>query len=178
MPSPLCHVGLAWAVLAATSPTLPPDLRSAGRVGFVAIAADFDILVDLLRGSAMSFHHGPTHSFAFSAFLALVAGGKARATRVACWFAALAHPVLDWTTGDPGAPVRYGVSFFWPLTSQRYIAADPFFPPYHIDRAGGLLNMLAGEALPVYGREALVVAAAAGLALALRRWLARPGRSG
>jgi len=147
-------------------------------VGFVAIAADFDILVDLVRGTSMSFHHGPTHSFLFAALLAGVAGGPAPAVRRACWFAALAHPVLDWSTGDPGAPVRYGVSFFWPLSSQRHIAADPFFPPYHIDREGGLLNMLVAEALPVYGRELLVVLAAVGLALAARRWLARPAPNG
>lgn len=172
MPSPLAHVGLAWACLAAVrAPGRPGWVRDAAIVAFAAVAADLDILVDLAHGGGIRFHHGPTHSWVFAAGLAWVLSRLRGASGVAVWFAALIHAPLDWTTGDAGAPVKYGVTFFWPLSDQRYIAARPFFPPYHIDASGGLANMFVGEALPIYAREAAVVLAAlvaAGLIRGLR----------
>lgn len=170
MPSPLAHVGLSLAVAAALLPRV--GWRDAALVGFAAVLPDFDLLPDVIEGAGIHWHHGPTHSAAFAlgaaALLAALRRGP-RGLTIALFVALLVHAPLDYTTGEPGAPAKYGVTWLWPLSDTRYISPDPFFGAYHIDGDQGLGAMLVGAALPNYGREAGVVLAAGIVAAVVRR---------
>lgn len=176
MPSPIAHVGLAWALQLASRPR---DLNSRGRdvllVAFAAVAPDFDLLVDLLGGPGLTFHHGPTHSVLGAVVIAaaLAPMSAHSATRWCVLAALLLHIVLDWTTGEPGAPRHYGVAAFWPFTATRWIDSTPWFLPYHIDASGGLRNMFVASAVPAYLREVGTVAVGMVAAATVRAWRLR-----
>lgn len=181
MPSPVAHVGLALAVYAATP--RPWRARDAALIAAASIAPDLDLVPDLLAGDGIHWHHGASHSLlgALMISAALVAGFRPARPVALCVLAALLlHAPLDYTTGEPGAPAKYGVEWLWPLSGQRFISPDPWFGAYHIDRDGGLLHMFVAEALPCYLRELATVAAALLVGLAAgraRRATSRPARS-
>lgn len=170
MPSPVAHIGIALAVehlLRRPGQSWHP--RVLGTVAFAAVAADLDLLPDLWLGEGIRFHHGPSHSL----LGALVIGGlcvwalgrrRSLGAAAACVCAALAHAPMDYTTGEPGAPEKYGVQYLWPWSERRFIDAQPWFGAYHIDQEGGLLHMFTGNAAANYGVELATVAAAWGLA--------------
>lgn len=170
MPSPIAHVGLSLAAAAALLPRV--GWRDAALVAFAAVLPDFDLLPDVIEGDGIHWHHGPTHSLVFAlgaaTALALVRRGP-RGLTAALFVALLLHAPLDYTTGEPGAPAKYGVTWLWPLSDARFISPDPFFGAYHIDGDEGLGAMLVGAALPNYGREAGVVLAAGLVAAGIRR---------
>lgn len=184
MPSPVAHIGVALAVEhALRRPGAPRDLRVLATVAVAAVAADFDLLPDLWLGGGIQFHHGPTHSLVGALVIGAVAALSLRRPRrlgavAACVFAALAHAPMDYSTGEPGAPEKYGVQYLWPWSERRHIDPDPFFGAYHIDQEGGLLHMFTGNAAANYGVELAAVAVAwgvAGLGAALARRLAQRG---
>jgi hypothetical protein len=171
VPSPVAHVGLALCGALALLPR-PWRLHDLGLVAFLGVLPDFDLIPDLLGGDGIRYHHGPTHSLAFALAGATLLWWRLPPRHaIAGALALLIHAPLDYTTGEPGAPSKYGVAWAWPVSDARFISADPFFGAYHIDREGGLLHMFVGEALPHYAREAAVVAVAAVLALGVRRAL-------
>lgn len=170
MPSPLAHIGIA---LAAEHLLRRPgerwDPRVLVTVAVTAVAADLDLLPDLWLGEGIHFHHGPTHSLVGALLLGALAvwslGGRRRfGAAAACVIAALLHAPMDYTTGEPGAPEKYGVQYLWPWSERRYIDARPIFGAYHIDREGGLVHMFTGDAAANYGVELAAVAAAWGVA--------------
>jgi len=164
----------------------PPGERPAPRTVFAAavasVAPDADIVLAALHPAGLAWHRGPSHSMVGAA---LLGGGVAWAARLrgtAAWaavlLAAVLHVPFDWSTGEPGAPVRYGVPWAWPFLDARFIDADPWFGAYRIDEPGFLANMWAAGALPIYGRELGTAAGLVGLAAlgryARRRWHGLP----
>lgn len=152
-------------------------------VAVTAVAADLDLLPDLWLGDGIHFHHGPTHSLVGALVIGALGVAALGARRsgpaaAACLVAALLHAPLDYTTGEPGAPEKYGVQFFWPASARRYIDPQPYFGAYHIDREGGLLHMFTGDAAANYGVELATVAVAwvvAGLGASAARRVAQRG---
>lgn len=138
------------------------------------MAPDVDLLAAALPGG-LAFHHGPTHSLIGAALLGLLCAGpsvrRARSPRIAlvCVLAGLLHVAMDWQTGEPGAPVRFGVQWAWPFSDVRAMAADPFFGAYHIDQPGFLLNLASVAAVGPFLRELLVVAGVSLCAWGVRR---------
>lgn len=168
MPSPLAHAGLALCLYAAVADR--PSARAALVVGLASILPDFDVLPMLWDPRGIAWHRGPTHSLLGAAALGLAASVAVSGwrDRAACVAAAALHVPLDWSTGAPGAPVRYGVPVLWPVLGQKFIAANPWFGAFGIDSPSGLRAMLGPEALAIYGKEALTVALGAALATAVR----------
>ena len=172
MPSPLAHLAAGYAIYAILLPAAErPGPRALALVGAAAIAPDLDIPLGMALGDPVGWHHGPSHSLLGAGLtgLALAAAARGRAARAAAVLACLLHPALDWSTGDPAEAARFGVPLLWPLSDAKYIASHTLFGAYHIDREGFLLNLLAPDALAVWGREIGFVAAAAALTWALRR---------
>jgi membrane-bound metal-dependent hydrolase YbcI (DUF457 family) len=177
VPSPLAHVGAALALLVGLSPRgawPAPTAVLPYRLGFAAalaaVAPDFDILAAVLLPSGLDWHRGPSHSLlgaaAIGAFVAWVCRVEGRSARAVVVGAAVLHVPFDWSTGEPGAPARYGVPWAWPFSSDKSIDPTPWFGAFRIDEQGFLANMWAPHALPVYLGElgtvcALVAAAAA-----------------
>ncbi len=177
MPSPLAHIGLALALRAAVLPAAPvwgPDAwRALLCVSFASIAPDLDVLPLLISGDGVGAHRGPSHSVLGAALIGLILSvitglrGKERAVVV---LVSALHVLLDWSTGEPGAPIRYGVPWAWPFSSERAMSSVPWFGVFHIDSSEGLGAMFSVAALPVYGRELLTVGVAGLLAWAVRNY--------
>lgn len=177
MPSPLAHIGAALALqlLLGAGPTR----RVAMVAAFASIAPDLDVALAVVHPSGLAWHRGPSHSLVGAALIGVVCAGALRLRTPAAWGtvvgAALLHVLFDWSTGEPGAPARYGVPWAWPFSAEKSIDPSPWFGAFRIDEAGFLANMWAPHAWPVYLGEAGTVAAlfmaAAGLR-ALRRRLA------
>lgn len=166
MPSPVAHVGIALCVYAALSPR---GSRPWDRAGFAAAFASVAPDLDLVGG--LAWHHGPTHSLVGAGAIGIAVASLFRVegwgARSAIVLGALLHVPMDWATGQPGAPVAFGVPWAWPFSSERAIAADPWFGAYQIDGPGYLANMFRGEAATFYAKEAATVALAAGFAWAI-----------
>jgi membrane-bound metal-dependent hydrolase YbcI (DUF457 family) len=170
VPSPLAHAGLALCLYAAACRTL--DVRTAVVVAATSVLPDLDVIPMLWDPHGVGWHRGPTHSVLGAAGIGaassfLVTGWKARLCVIA---AAVMHVPLDWSTGEPGAPAKYGVPAFWPLLADKYIASRPWFGAYGIDQPRGLGAMFDADAVAIYGKEALTVAGGAVLAALARRW--------
>lgn len=185
MPSPLAHAGVALCLYAALQPRggRPWDLAGLC-VALASVAPDLDIAAVAVLPGGLAWHRGPSHSLLGAALLGLsiaAIGGHRRRwsllTRAAIVAAAVLHVPLDWSTGVPGAPSSLGVPWAWPFDAAKAIDPRPWFGAYHIDRPGFLSNMIAPDALPVYGREAGTVAIAGLVAVAIRVIRARHTRS-
>lgn len=154
MPSPLAHVGAALAAQLALTDGW--SRRTTLVAAWAAVAPDADILFAVLLPHGLDLHRGPTHSLVGAALLGLLwarlARLRGRALQVVV-LASLLHVPFDWSTGDPGAPARYGVPLFWPFSARKYIAADPWFGAFHIDREGFLANLFTPHAVGVYAGE-------------------------
>lgn len=189
MPSPLAHVGIA-----AVFPLL---LVWEGRFWWVfgwcavgSLIPDLDVLPMLVSPGGIAWHRGPTHSITGALGIGMLlvwlsrrleprlgrylgAGGGApgsnSAGALAIILAVLSHLPLDWSTGEEGAPARYGVPLFWPFSDQKYIATRPWFGAFGIDGEGGLNVMFSREVVRIYGGELLTVFVAISLALLSRR---------
>ena len=173
MPSPLAHAGVALAAWALLQPRdRPMDRRSAAAIAFASFAPDLDLLVGLAFGDPIGWHRGASHSLIGAAVIgaALAPLAKGAWARAGCVVAATLHVPMDWSTGEPGAPVKYGVPALWPFTDQKYIAADPVFGAFHIDEAGFLANLLDPRAVGPWLREIGVALAAGGIGWVWRRW--------
>lgn len=170
MPSPLAHIGAALAVQVAVAERW--SRRLAAVAAFAAIAPDFDIVFAVVLPHGLDLHRGPTHSLFGATLLGLLWARLARLDRresAVVVLASLLHVPFDWSTGDPGAPRRYGVPLFWPFLPDKYIAAEPWFGAFHIDQPGFLANLFTPHALTVYGGELGTVLMLIGVALAVRR---------
>lgn len=135
---------------------------------FAGVAPDLDLAPLLWDPEGLRWHHGPTHSL----FGALLIGGICALfsrDRVAVVLACLAHVPMDWSTGTPGAPARYGVPLFWPYIDTKYIDSIPWFGAYGIDGDAGLRAMFSSSTLHYYLKELATVGAALVLALVIRR---------
>lgn len=167
MPSPLAHIGLSLALAEAfrRGPWSPRDLLL---LSISAVSPDFDVIPMLWDPNGIQWHHGPTHSLCgaalFGSFFALFS--RRPGVVIA---AALLHVPLDWATGEPGAPIRYGVPVFWPFSQQKYIAASPYFGAFSIDSPSGLSAMFSREAVWIYGKELATVLLAGGTVWAWKR---------
>lgn len=178
MPSPVAHIGAAFALTLALGRTEGrPSARVVVAAAFASIAPDLDIALAAVHPAGLAWHRGPSHSLVGAAAIGLACAAIARVRGVGAWaavtLAAVLHVPFDWSTGEPGAPARYGVPWAWPVDPARAIAEDPWFGAFRIDEAGFLANMWAPHALPVYLREvgtaAALVAVAAGVRWARRR---------
>src|SRR5262245_51681969 len=154
MPSPVAHVGAALALQLALAPRGPLDRHVAIAAAFASVAPDLDIVLAALDSAGLEWHRGPTHSVLGAAAIGALVAAVARVRGVAAWAtiigAAVLHVAFDWSTGEPGAPTRYGVPWAWPFSAQKFIDPHPWFGAFRIDDAGFLANMWAPHALPVY----------------------------
>ncbi len=181
MPSPVAHVGAALAVALALAPTdARPSARVAGVAAFASIAPDLDILLAAVHPAGLAWHRGPSHSLVGAALVGAACAAAGRVSGRAAWatvvLAAVLHVPFDWSTGDPGAAVRYGVPWAWPFSDAKGIDPTPWFGAFHIDQAGFLANMFAPRALPVYLGELGTASALLAIGWSVRR--ARAWRSG
>lgn len=132
MPTPIGH-GLAGLAVAnaGRGRTLRPTPALFLGAAFLACLPDADLALGFLIGDPDRFHHGPAHSLAFAAVIAVVTAvlswrletGRLRLAFIA--FAAVAsHGFLDMlrTADTP----RAGVQYLWPL-SQDFMNL-----PWHI----------------------------------------------
>jgi membrane-bound metal-dependent hydrolase YbcI (DUF457 family) len=162
MPSPLAHIGVSIAVSALVTPLRCRDVSFLRQpylwVAFAAIAPDLDVLPMLWSPSGLQWHRGPSHSLLGAALIGLLCSlFLEKRARIATVLAGLFHVVMDWSTGIAPTPIKYGVPLFWPFSSQKYTAEQPYFGAFGIDKAGGLYEMLSAEALSIYGKELLTV---------------------
>jgi len=181
MPSPLAHIAATLSLYVAIRPVNTrwiPGWRALGLLGFASVAPDMDIPLGIVLGDPVGWHHGPTHSLLGAALIGLVLAGLSRwsvregqrVLAIAVVVGCLLHVPLDWSTGNPVDAAKFGVPLFWPLLETKYISGWTMFGAYHIDKQGFLLNMVAPEALPVWGRELLFVGGVGALGGAVR-WL-------
>jgi hypothetical protein len=178
VPSPLAHGGVALALrLFLSGPWAPPAWASRlgppgrllDRVALVAAFASIAPDLDLLGG--IGWHRGPTHSLVGAALLGAgiaVAAGLRGRDALAVTLACVLHVPMDFSTGEPGAPSRYGVPWLWPFSPHKAIATDPWFGAFHIDEPGFLAHMLHPRAAPVYAKEAATAALCVAAAATLR----------
>jgi hypothetical protein len=175
MPSPVAHIGAALAAQLAL--TGGWSRRVAVVAAWSAIAPDLDIAFAVFLPHGLDFHRGPTHSLLGATLLGLAWARLARLRGLEALVvvaASVLHVPFDWSTGDPGAPARYGVPLFWPLSTQKYIAAEPWFGAFHIDQEGFLANLFTAHAVEVYAGELGTVLALLAIAAAGRRTFRRP----
>jgi membrane-bound metal-dependent hydrolase YbcI (DUF457 family) len=186
VPSPVAHIGAALALHAAIQ---PPHRRLLDRVALLAamasVAPDLDVGLAAVLPGGLAWHRGPTHSILGAALIGAIFAVGVRTRGRAAWAtivgAAVLHVGFDWSTGDPGAPARYGVPWAWPVSAARFIDPHPWFGAFHIDEAGFLGHMVSAEAIPVYGTEIATVLglwAAAALVRAARRRYFPPAAGG
>ena len=173
MPSPLAHAGAALALtLALGRPGARPPLRVVAAAAFASVAPDLDIVLAVVHPAGLDWHRGPSHSLVGAALIGAACAAAARVRGWAAWAsvvgAAVAHVPFDWSTGEPGAPARYGVPWAWPFSAAKSIDATPWFGAFKIDEAGFLANMWSPHALPVYLGELATVAALLVAAVAMR----------
>lgn len=142
MPSPLAHAVSGYAIFKWLAPqkVQPVWLLTLYAV-FVAIAADFDFVPQLITG--VKTHRGFTHSLSFGIVFSLVVSllvNRHLSIKYLKLFALTlviynSHLVLDiFTQGGSGVPL------LWPLGNQRFQSAIPLFPAVH--HSHGLLNSI------------------------------------
>ncbi|MEM9907110.1 MAG: metal-dependent hydrolase [Cyanobacteria bacterium P01_D01_bin.44] len=144
MPSPVAHAVSGYALTRFTglkSSNLGHKITPAFvfYAVFVAIAADFDFIPQLMTGA--NFHRGFTHSLMFAVIFSCVLSGIVTHWRKLPykWVLAvtlmlyLSHLVLDFfTQGGSGIPL------LWPFVDQPFKSSISLFPAVHHSR--GLLD--------------------------------------
>lgn len=146
MPSPIAHA-VSGYVLSELFPVKSRPLNRGKRYHwesftavFIAIAADFDFVPQLLTGER--FHRGLTHTLIFAVGLSLIIGllgrrfGRFSAKKLMGWTLILygSHLLLDiFTAGG------LGVQIFSPFSEVYIQSSLPLFPPVHHSR--GLFDL-------------------------------------
>ncbi|NJK38896.1 MAG: metal-dependent hydrolase [Oscillatoriales cyanobacterium RM2_1_1] len=146
MPSPIAHAvsGYVLARLWPRTSSSPLSLSSVSIQSyygvFVAIAADFDFLPQLLTGQ--DFHRGLTHTLIFALGFSLALAGltyqkfKYSYQQMLLFTFGLygSHLLLDWLTAG-----GQGMQLLWPLTEAYFKSPLSLFPAVHHSR--GLLDL-------------------------------------
>lgn len=144
MPSPLAHtaIGASIALLwpaAGENPTAPtadgrikwPSRKLIAAALLAANAPDLDYLPGLAIGNWNAFHAGPTHSFAFVAFVAIGLSAlffplsQFRAVVPLLLAAGISHLMADMATEDLRPP--YGIPLLWPFYDAHWKAPVDVF---------------------------------------------------
>ena len=121
MPLPVAHALIGASVVSALRPgfTLQRDWRKLAFGAFLGILPDFDYLLNLSPGLGGGWHHGFTHSIAFSFLIGLLAPavvGPVSTRNVLTYsLTTMSHPLLDFLFTE-----SWGVELFWPFSSQRF----------------------------------------------------------
>ncbi len=133
MPSPIAHAVSGYAIIKGLEPSkVYKRWQLALYAVFVAIAADFDFLPQLIAG--IDTHRGFTHSvvfaIAFSLIVSKLANGRTSLQYRRLFALTLiiygSHLVLDFfTQGGSGVPL------LWPMSNQPFQSAIPIFPAVH-----------------------------------------------
>lgn len=146
MPSPIAHAVSGYAIAKGVNPLKVSRMwRFALYAVFVAIAADFDFIPQLVAG--VNTHRGFTHSLSFAILFSLVLSRLAtRQTKLnylpkylPTFILTLtiygSHLVLDFfTQGGSGIPM------LWPISNSHFHSAIPLFPAVH--HSHGLFNSI------------------------------------
>ena len=142
MPSPIAHAVSGYAIAKGFNPIRVSRMwRFALYAVFVAIAADFDFIPQLVAG--INTHRGFTHSLSFAILFSLVLSRlfirKTLLKYLPTFILTLAiyssHLVLDFfTQGGTGIPL------LWPISSSHFQSAIPLFPAVH--HSHGLFNSI------------------------------------
>ncbi len=135
MALPLGHAVAGWSLCLLVANPKRIEWRAAALVGLLTVVADFDLLASFLLPfpAGRYWHHTVTHTFAFGLLTWVVAGGvfwlaRGKASWREAGLVALlvaSHTVVDYFTVDESEP--RGVPLFWPLNTEFYIAAHPWF---------------------------------------------------
>lgn len=146
MPSPIAHAVSGYAITKLLGMTRDRQLLKPSLLGysvFMAIAADFDFLPQLIAGIDM--HRGFTHSIVFAIAFSLLMSklikgmpGCQTLSYRQLWTLALivycSHLALDFLTqGGSGVPL------LWPLSNSPFKSVLPLFPAVHHSR--GLFDL-------------------------------------
>ena len=133
MPSPIAHAVSGYVLARGLDPPKNHNLRPlAFYAVFVAIAADFDFIPQIIAGLAT--HRGFTHSFIFAIAFSLTLSRLVNSWVVIEYIRLFAltliiygsHLVLDFfTQGGSGIPL------LWPMSNQTFQSAIPLFPAVH-----------------------------------------------
>lgn len=120
MPLPLAHALVGASAAAILGPASRSPRWKLLLIGaLLAVFPDFDYGLNLLRISGGGWHHGFTHSIAFSLFLGLITVLVSREWKVRSFIifsgAAVSHTLLDYLITE-----SYGVALWWPFTDRRY----------------------------------------------------------
>ncbi|MGL5082083.1 MAG: metal-dependent hydrolase [Microcoleaceae cyanobacterium] len=146
MPSPIAHAVSGYVLsrlLPINSTPDRPQLNISVQdyyAIFVAIAADFDFIPQVLTGA--DFHRGITHTLIFAlGFSLLWAWPIGRCLKVSygqmvkfTFILYSSHLVLDWLTAG-----GLGMQLLWPMTTTYFKSPLSLFPPVHHSR--GLLDL-------------------------------------
>ena len=145
MPSPIAHAVSGYAIAKGLEPAKGyRRWRLALYAVFVAIAADFDFLPQIILG--IDTHRGVTHSLGFAIVFSLAIGALANRYTAFKGFNYLrlctlvllvygSHLVLDFfTQGGSGIPI------FWPISNERFYSAVSLFPAVH--HSNGLFDSI------------------------------------
>ena len=140
MPSPLAHAVSGYAIARGLDVPKVNKLLPLGLYAvFVAIAADFDFIPQIVAG--INTHRGFTHSFGFAIIFSIILSQLLRnrtAIKPLQVFAITltiysSHLVLDFfTQGGSGIPL------FWPVSNASFQSTIPLFPSVH--HSHGLFN--------------------------------------
>lgn len=135
MPSPVAHSLMGYAIY------LLSQMRAAAvkwpRVVIFVLAAnipDIDFLPGIMMGDLRRFHHGISHSIAFSLVFALLVGTFCHMTKMIrfkkgftlAFVLYFSHIVLDYFVLSPGR----GVPFFWPFSDKEFMVDVIIFPTF------------------------------------------------
>ena len=120
MPLPIAHAMVGATVVAALRPSSQSGQWKSLLIGaFLGIFPDFDYALNWFRISGGGWHHGFTHSIAFSLLLGLLIIIVSRDwnTRSFVVFSAatVSHTLLDYLITE-----SRGVALWWPFTDHRY----------------------------------------------------------
>jgi inner membrane protein len=99
-----------------------------------ANAPDLDFIPGLLVGHPDRYHHGISHSIGFAVLFALIINLSWFVLKrdisprnfIVLFSLYCSHNILDYFSIDDSFP--YGLPFFWPLSSEYYIAPFAFLP--------------------------------------------------
>lgn len=144
MPSPVAHAVSGYALTRFIRPSPAKPNRQHKNIlvfyaVFVAVAADFDFIPQLVTGA--DFHRGFTHSLAFAAIFSCVLSRLVTYWQKSTYPKILivtlilycSHLVLDFfTQGGTGIPL------LWPFVDQSFKSNIALFPAVHHSR--GLLH--------------------------------------
>ena len=143
MPSPIAHAVSGYAIAKGFNPLKVSRMwRFALYAVFVAIAADFDFIPQLVAG--INTHRGFTHSLSFAILFSLVLSRLVtRQTNFKRYLPTFiltlaiysSHLILDFfTQGGSGIPL------LWPISDSLFHSAIPLFPAVH--HSHGLFNSI------------------------------------